>query len=110
MHFCMTICSNQSLAFSLRIQNYVEDKFSVAIIFKLFDKMYKEALKTEDSFNPHGFCSDNAGAIASGLEMHFGTTIRHRTCTFHYLYGAYQHCCNAIGNHSSQVRYLHMNY
>ena len=100
----------QSITSIFTAHSKLEDKFSVCIIFKLFDQLYKESLKTEESFNPHGFCSDNAGAIGSGLEMHFGPSIRHRTCTFHYLYGAYQHCCNAIGKHSSQIRYLRFAY
>ena len=57
-------------------------------------------------FRPHGFSSDNAGAICAGIEKHFGKDVLHRTCSFHYLFGAYNHCSNAIGQRKDQVRYL----
>ena len=76
----------------------------------MFDRVYKEILETEESFGPHGFSSDNAGAISAGLRAHFGNEVLHRTCSFHFLYGAYMHCCNAICARSAQIQFLRLTW
>ena len=96
----------QSISSIFTVHSKFEDRYSINLSFKLFDEEYKAILKTENSFRPHGFSSDNAGAISAGLRSHFGAEVRHRTCSFHYLYGAYMHCCNAIGGRSAQVQFL----
>ena len=96
----------QSISSIFTAHTKTEDRFSVSICFKLFDELYKKALGTEDSFRPHGFSSDNAGGIIAGLQRHFGQDILFRSCGFHFLFGAFNHCSNAIGSRSSQVRFL----
>ena len=96
----------QSISSIFTVHSKLEDRYSINLSFKLFDEVYKNVLETDNGFKPHGFSSDNAGAISAGLRMHFGTDILHRTCSFHYLYGAYMHCCNAVGERSSQIQFL----
>ena len=97
----------QSISSIFTVHSKFEDKFSIALSFDLFNDIYKDVLNIDDDFFPHGFASDSAGGISSALTFIFGPEVRHRTCQFHYLYGAHQHCCNAIGNRDSQIRYLH---
>jgi hypothetical protein len=96
----------QSISSIFTAHTKTEDRFSVSICFKLFDELYKDVLGTEEDFRPHGFSSDNAGGIIAGLQLHFGQEILFRSCGFHFLYGAFNHCSNAIGSRSSQVRFL----
>ena len=96
----------QSISSIFTVHSKFEDKFSIALSFDLFNDIYKDVLNIDDDFFPHGFASDSAGGISSALTFIFGPEVRHRTCQFHYLYGAHQHCCNAIGNRDSQIRYL----
>ena len=96
----------QSITNIFTVHSIFEDQYSVCLSFKLFDEVYKSTLDTEVSFKPHGFSSDNAGAICAGIQKQFGKDVLHRTCSFHYLFGAYNHCSNALGQRASQVRYL----
>jgi hypothetical protein len=100
----------QSISSIFTVHSKFEDRYSINLSFKLFDATYKDILETEESFRPHGFNSDNAGAISAGLRVHFGPDILHRTCSFHYLYGAYMHCSNAIGERSAQVQFLRFSH
>ena len=96
----------QSISSVFTVHSMFEDQYSVCLSFKLFDEVYRSSLDKETPFKPHGFSSDNAGAICAGIQKHFGMDVLHRTCSFHYLFGAYNHCSNAIGQRDSQVRYL----
>ena len=96
----------QSISSIFTAHSKFEDRNSIIIIFNIFNDMYKKTLNENSSFSPHGFASDSAGGISAALRYLYGENVLHRTCQFHYLYGAHQHCCNAIGNTDSQIRFL----
>lgn len=100
----------QSITSIFTSHSKFEDKYSIALSFKMFDKIFREVLKMDRMFFPWGFCSDSAGGISAGLIWHFGPNIRHRTCSFHFLYGAHLHCTNAIGSRDSQIRFLRFSF
>ena len=83
-----------------------ENQFNVYAEFKLFETVIQKFAGSEFKFDPFGFTSDNAGGITSGIRMFFGPSKPHRTCKFHIIYCAYQHCGNSVGSKEDQILFL----
>ena len=69
-------------------------------------KIVATQFNMKNPFNPFGWTSDNAGGLLEGLRMMYKRELRHRTCRFHFLYCAFQHCGSAIGSYDDQLYFL----